>query len=226
MQITEINSVRKTQKALYRNIKNGSSKVSTGTENSIGITMMNDGSKGIMYAVKAIYKSKTSQPYCVTVITNHAESHHAYDIDVRKVKPQDASMMEMFALCCFADDHHVTEGSAFGSFRELKNYVTLGHQQISCSAFSYEDFLVKKMNWYDQVNRIRDLFLEEGLFYQYQSCLQLMDIFDYAMHFSINELGDDAFLSQTIVNWWMQEAKNYSDIRDAVSQLMKEELFP
>ena len=82
------------------------------------------------------------------------------------------------------------------------------------------------MNWYDQVNRIRDLFLEEGLFYQYQSCLQLMDIFDYAMHFSINELGDDAFLSQTIVNRWMQEAKNYSDIRDAVSQLMKEELFP
>lgn len=225
MQITEINSVRNAQKALYRNIKNGASKVAVTAENSIGITMMNDGMRGNMYAVKAVYKSKSTEPYCVRVISNHAGEHRAYDVDIRKVKPKNASMMEMFALCCFADDHHVSEGSAFGSFRELKNYVTLDRQSIGCAAFSYEDFLGTQMNWYETINRMKNLFLEDGLFYQYQSCLQLMDIFDYAMYFSMDELGEDTFLSETIIDRWKQEAKKYVDTRDAVSQLMKEELF-
>lgn len=217
MSVTEINSARKTQKALYRNIKNiNPVKIENG-DKIIGMTMLTDDQRNKLFAVKALYLNEEENPYEIRIISDQDKNKELQDVDVRKVNPKAATMIEIFALCCYCDSKKISDGSAFGSFRELKNYTN--------TILTFDDFRNKKVDWERQVDAVKGNFLDAGLFYQYQSCLQLLDIFDYAKLLALDEKEIDTTKTDITISEWKKEVVAGTDVRDVVSRLMKKELF-
>ncbi len=110
MVVTEINSARKTQKALYRNIKNVNPVKIENGDKIIGMTMLTDNKKSRLFAVKAQFENEIEHPFTIRVISDNNNKKAIHDIDVRDVNPKDASMIEIFALCrqdYFTNINHV-----------------------------------------------------------------------------------------------------------------------
>lgn len=217
MSVTEMDSTRKNQKALYKNIKNVCPRKTEAGNTVIGITMLTNNRRNQLFAVKAMYKDEINEPYIVKIVSYYDQNSENYDIDVRNINPKDSTLQEIFALCSYCDDKKISNGSAFGSFRELKNFTN--------KAISLKTFKEKKFNWEKQITEIKEDFLKEGLFYQYQSCLQLLDIFDYSRILSLEEREEDTSKSDITIQKWKKESTEYKDVRDAVTMLMKKEFL-
>ena len=186
----------------------------------LGITMMADSKSNMAYGLRAQYATAaTEEEPMIEIVSNYGGEHMTYEIQVKDVNPRNATMMEMFALCSYADEKMVTEGSAFGSFRELKNYASIaGNQKLGHKVQTYEEFLHEKHNWEAIVHYMKEEFLEAGIYYQYQSCLQLLDIFEY---FEIQKENDNNVTS------WKEPMHDtqYSEmnsIANQVSEMMRQ----
>lgn len=191
----------------------------------LGITMMADSKSNMAYGLRAQYATTaTEEEPIIEIVSNYGGERTTYEVQVRQVNPRNATMLEMFALCSYADEKMVTEGSAFGSFRELKNYVSVaGNQKLGHKTQTYEEFLQEKQNWEAIVNYMKEEFLEAGIYYQYQSCLQLLDIFDY---FKIKKENDIDVILRNEQNDANVEKKNTvkDSIADQVREMMRQEV--
>ena len=69
----------------------------------------------------------------------------SYDVNLSEVDPRNATAIEMFAYCQYADENGIgIVGSHFGSWSTLKNFMDpLGGLEFS----SIEEATIKKMNW-------------------------------------------------------------------------------
>lgn len=192
----------------------------------LGITMMADSKSNMAYGLRAQYAiSATKEEPIVEIVSNYGGERTIYKVQIKQVNPRNATMLEMFALCSYADEKMLTEGSAFGSFRELKNYVSIaGNQKLGHKTQTYDEFLYEKHNWETIVNYMKEEFLEAGIYYQYQSCLQLLDIFEY---FEIQEENDnDVIMDQEQYNADRIEQKRENNgIADLVSKMMRQEVM-
>ena len=66
------------------------------------------------------------------------------DVNISEVDPKNATIIEMFAYCQYADAHGTGTGSTFGSFNALKGVTDpLGGKEYS----SMEEAINKKSNW-------------------------------------------------------------------------------
>lgn len=71
------------------------------------------------------------------------------DVNISEVDPKNATIIEMFAYCQYADAHGTGTGSNFGSFKALKGVIDpLGEREYS----SIEDAINKKSNWESAVS--------------------------------------------------------------------------
>lgn len=247
-----------TQKALFQNIKRFmqfgmNTHKHEKQENVLDMVLLTDKGSGITYAFRAQYTTgSTKKEPVVTVLSNFKEEHKTYEVSIRSINPQSASILEMFCLCCYLVDMTKAEQRAADVFQDLKSILEFNEnmeirednsfaeelevrdalpnqemeQRVSICAF--EDRLLKKRNWDKMVNDTKDLFLEAGKYYSYQCCLRLMEIFDEWFLWQHPELQDEngemePEVAKTLESW-EKKAKDSSSVREAVKELMKQEM--
>ena len=151
------------------------------TSEYLGMTNIADGKSNISYVVFAQYsKHSTDDNPVIGIGMNYQGDILNKQVYIRKVNPKHATMLEMFALCSFADDKHLYEGEAANSFQQLKGYVhNAAVHGIFQKITQYKDFCNKKIDWDYVINAVKDIYLEKESFDQYQECLKLMELFDY-----------------------------------------------
>lgn len=192
------------QKAIYENMnrvrrQKRETLNDSKTKKMIGVTMLCDRGNNTTYGVKAQYGCNLNpDDPVIEIITNYADTHTKFEVRIKDINPKNATLLEMFALCSYADHKMDKEPAAFGSFRELKNYVNVAGEQRLCHLTqTYFDFVLVKNDWVLTVNMMKDEFLEAGIYYQYQSCLHLLDIFDFLFRLQHKELETDRDIEET-----------------------------
>lgn len=151
-------------------------------ERILGLTMVTDRESGITYAMSAQYDmASASDNPIITIVSNYRDKKHEYKIEIYGVNPYSATMMEMFALCCYADDKKISKNREnFGTFHILKQYMTNAVTNGICNKIAgYEKFYSAKLDWNEIVNFMKNEFLTAGVYNQYQECLYLMEMIDY-----------------------------------------------
>lgn len=126
------------------------------------------GTGNISYGMTAEYSedSTTDSPIIkVTVQTGHSEKTHY--VDVNNVNARNATEIEMFALCCYADDTGRGTGGKFGTWQTLNYYrinasdngnFIMTNSMVSC--------LSVRQNWLSMIERMSKHYIESGLYKQ------------------------------------------------------------
>lgn len=184
------------QKLIFQNLKKiRRSDCITGNQSErkvIGVTFMIDQKTKTTYTWKVQIKNTSStETKLLEVFSNCGKEQERYEISLTGLNPKNATMLEMFAYCSYADFCLRGAQSAFGSFEELKKYLSMaGTQRLCINRRSYEELTTKKRNWEVIVKRMRQEYLDAGLYAQYQSCLYLQDVFDFLYEKNDNKEWD------------------------------------
>lgn len=79
--------------------------------------------ENISYGMDAFHSDlSTAEDPIIKVSCNYGGEQRYYDVHVKEVDPSNASQMEMFAWCAWADENGITDGGTFGSYNKLKTY--------------------------------------------------------------------------------------------------------
>ncbi len=145
----------------------------------LGIGFLSVPGTNMKYGMKAEYADNYSadNPVIkVTVQTLHgAEEYH---INVREINPGNASEIEMFALCNYADATGQGTGGAFGSWQTLKYYSDNAvHNGYFESSDTTELFQSLKQDWTSMVKSMIGDYMNGGLYKQALDGNKLLDIF-------------------------------------------------
>lgn len=134
----------------------------------LGIGFLNSPDSKISYGMRAQY-SEDSTPDSpiikVTVQTGGPEKVHY--IDINHVDARNAAEIEMFALCCYADDTGKGTGGKFGTWQTLNYYRTnasdIGEFELTNST---DNYLSLRQNWLLMVEQMRKLYINAGSYKQ------------------------------------------------------------
>lgn len=153
----------------------------TGTEKTLGLTMIPDGKSNICYGVLMQYAAaSTTEDVILEAVSNYKDKRTVSEIHIKKINPKRATMLEMFALCSYADDAGISEKGATGSFGQLRRYAYNAAVNGKCREIdSFKSFCRLKLDWDSMLNSMKDIYLEAAVYNQYQQCLKFMDMFDH-----------------------------------------------
>ena len=162
---------------LQRKLMNGETKQdSISNDRVIGMTMIpyND---NVSYGVVAKYaEESTSDNPVIEVVSNRGGEKTVYGVNINEVDPNNATMLEMFALLSYADDQGLSTPNSFSSFQELKVYAMNAAQNGYCeSVESFEDFVNVKMDWTKPIDTVGQDYMEAGISEQYDATQALLD---------------------------------------------------
>ena len=106
-----------------------------------------------------------------------------YLININEVNPRNASEIEMFALCNYADAKGIGTGGTFGSWQTLNYYRDNashnGYFELSNDLDSFEGV---KQDWMKMVQLMMKDYMEAGLFKQSLDGKGLLGIFKRYVH--------------------------------------------
>ena len=130
----------------------------------LGITMVPEEGEEMTYGMTAILlpESTPGKPI-VQIISDLRGNRGVYHIDVSKVDPRNASEMEMFALCSYADKTGEGTGSTFGTYHSLKLQKTIAEcngfkGKVDVSLPAWEQFMNEKEDWGDMCRFVLSTF--------------------------------------------------------------------
>ena len=102
-----------------------------------------------------------------------------YRININEVNPRNASEIEMFALCNYADAKGIGTGGTFGSWQTLNYYRdNASHNGYFELANGIDSFKSVKQNWMKMVRLMMKDYMEAGLFKQSLDGKGLLGIFE------------------------------------------------
>jgi hypothetical protein len=93
--------------------------------------------------MKAKYAECSTQDNPVIYVeTNYGGKTVSYNVNINEVDPNNASRLEMFALCSYADDVGIGDDSTFGTYKTLCSYMEMANHngfvfQVSCKVTYY-----------------------------------------------------------------------------------------
>ena len=179
----------KNSKSLIRRIGGGLSKhfvtamfdTSQETNEYLGITTIADGNSNISYVIRTQYAKNSSKANpIIEVVLNYEGNNADKQVYIKRVNPRNATMLEMFALCSYADDVGIYQCEDTSSFQQLKCYAYNMAMDGRCKEITnYRDFSKQKLDWDSIINYMKDVYLDSAVYHRYQQCLKLMDVFDY-----------------------------------------------
>lgn len=178
--IIQYSNTYKTEKAgnqkTFQTSKSSSTNINT---NVLGIGFLDVPGTNMKYGMKAEYAddySADNPVIKVTVQTMHgAEEHH---INVKEINPKNASEIEMFALCNYADATGRGTGGTFGSWQTLKYYSDNAvHNRYFERSNTTELFQSLKQDWASMVKSMIGDYMNGGLYKQALDGNKLLDIF-------------------------------------------------
>ena len=102
-----------------------------------------------------------------------------YRININEVNPRNASEIEMFALCNYADAKGIGTGGTFGSWQTLNYYRdNASHNGYFELAIGIDSFKSVKQNWMKMVRLMMKDYMDAGLFKQSLDGKGLLGIFE------------------------------------------------
>lgn len=145
--------------------------------NVLGMTMVWDRRSALTYGMKAYYASNSTKDNpIIEICSNMGGKDRIYRIPIKEIDPENATQMEMFALCSYTDDVGITDGGAFGTFEKLKIYGSNAEFNGYCIGMSgWDNFLNMKFDWKDIVNYMMREYSKAGIEKQYQEAKGIWD---------------------------------------------------
>ncbi len=102
-----------------------------------------------------------------------------YRININEVNPRNASEIEMFALCNYADAKGIGTGGTFGSWQTLNYYRdNASHNGYFELANGIDSFKSVKQDWMKMVRLMMKDYMDAGLFKQSLDGKGLLGIFE------------------------------------------------
>ncbi len=140
----------------------------------LGLTTL-PGKGNMSYGMIAQYAAdSTKEDPIIQVTANYEGKRVSYKVHVNEVNPENASALEMFALCSYSDDAGISDGGALGSWQKLKTCAgNAAHNGQFGSIEDAESFFGKSLDWLEMIGYMAIEYRKAGIYNQYQSCLNL-----------------------------------------------------
>ncbi len=129
----------------------------------LGLTMIPEEGRSVMYGMRAMLPAKsTVDNPIVQIVSNLDGNREVFDIEIKKINPQHASRMEMFALCSYADKVGLGTGSTFGTFQTFRIYEDTAREngltkRVDESISAWEQFKTEKVDWMSLCKSVLDI---------------------------------------------------------------------
>lgn len=146
----------------------------------LGIGFLHDKNKPISYGMCAKYAEDYSEDNPVIKVTvTKPNGKEEYHININEVNPRNASEIEMFALCNYADAKGIGTGGTFGSWQTLNYYRdNASHNGYFEMTNGTDSFQSVKQDWIKMVQNMMKDYMEAGLFKQSLDGQGLLGIFE------------------------------------------------
>ncbi len=122
------------------------------------------GKGAIGHGVRAVLlEESTPDRPIIQVTSNYNGKREFFNIDISKVDPRNATEMEMFALCSYADATGKGSGDSLGSYHTLHISAALAKYnnysgELNDAPPSWEQFTEKKIDWTEMEKFTVDVF--------------------------------------------------------------------
>ena len=146
----------------------------------LGMGFLHDKNNPISYGMTAKYAEDYSEDNpVIKVNVTKPNGKEEYLININEVNPRNASEIEMFALCSYADAKGIGTGGTFGSWQTLNYYRDNashnGYFELSNGTDSFQNV---KQDWMKMVQLMMKDYMEAGLFKQSMDGKGLLGIFE------------------------------------------------
>lgn len=136
----------------------------------LGIGFLNAPGK-FSYGMRAEYAKHSSadSPVIKVTIQRGGGLEEVHYVEMNHIDPRNATEIEMFALCCYADDTRKGTGGTYGTWQTL-NYYRINASDIGAFYLtkSLDTCLSLRQNWMLMIEKMRNLYGESGMYQQSQ----------------------------------------------------------
>ena len=178
-------------------------------------------------------ESTPENPVVQVAITFPGGVKETYDVAIKEINPENATELEMFALCNYNDALGKKEvASTIGSWHVLKNNGRNAEYLGGFSmADSVEEFTTVRQDWNSMVGKMKDNHMKAGVFKQALDADKLLEMFKeymddlYQRIQSGNggapsiQIGGASFTEEE----WDKMLENFDDIEEKIIEQMREE---
>ena len=169
----EYKSKNMTKQASYEDTVK--SKASKTTGKTLGMGFTHDKNSSVSYGMVAQYAENSTENNPIIKVSVRSEE---YCININEVNPKNASEIEMFALCCYADDKGIGTGGTFGSWQTLNYYRdNASHNGYFEMTNGTDSFQSVKQDWMKMVQFMMKDYMKAGLYKQSLDGNRLLDLF-------------------------------------------------
>ena len=169
-------------KNITKQTKEYSMKTETSKSNDavLGIGFLHEKNNTVHYGMCAMYAEDYSEenPVIKVNVTRQGKTEE-YHININDVDPRNATEIEMFALCSYADAKGIGSGGTFGSWHTLNYYrdnaVHNGYFELPDGTDSFKSV---KQDWMAMVQTMMKDYMEAGLYKQSLDGKGLLGIFE------------------------------------------------
>ena len=111
----------------------------------IGVGFLFVGDMGYGMSASQVMNSESDDTVIRVKISLGQNNYETYDINLSEIDPGNATAIEMFAFCQYADANGTGVNNTFGSWHALKSFIAPAGEPLSFS--SLEEATTQKMNW-------------------------------------------------------------------------------
>lgn len=146
----------------------------------LGMGFLHNENNTVHYGMCAMYAEDYSEenPVIKVNVTRQGGTEE-YRININEVNPRNATEIEMFALCCYADDKGIGTGGTFGSWQTLNYYRdNASHNGYFERTNATDSFQSAKQDWMKMIQLMMKDYMNAGLFRQSMDGKGLLGIFE------------------------------------------------
>lgn len=147
---------------------------------TLGMGFLHEKNMPTAYGMVAKYtEDSTEDNPIIRVRVTKPNGVEEYRININEVNPRNASEIEMFALCCYADDKGSGTGGTFGSWQTLNYYRdNASHNGYFELTNETDSFKNVKQDWIKMVQLMMKDYMGAGLYKQSLDGEGLLGIFE------------------------------------------------
>lgn len=161
----------------YCKIENNSD---TDTNKILGNTIITMPSSNVKYELRAEYADDFSEniPF-IKVGINNGDEEKEYCINIDDINARNASTVEIFALFSYADSHEKNMGFALSIWNTLMEYIQNNPLYVDMNQVEpLEKLCEQKSDWIAIVEKIRNEYIDNGLYKQVSDGNKLISLFE------------------------------------------------
>ena len=146
----------------------------------LGIGFLHEKNSNMHYGMRAEYAENYSEDNPVIKVTvQKPNGKEEYNINIHDVDPRNATEIEMFALCNYADAKGMGTGGTFGSWQTLNYYRdNASHNGYFAQTNGMDSFESVRQDWMAMVQTMIKDYMDAGLYKQSLDGKGLLGIFE------------------------------------------------